>query len=84
MKILERGKADCWETEQICTGRGNGDGGCGAKLLVSEKDIRVTKHTCIDDSVSTYYKFKCPCCNKKTNIPEKEIPYSVRDNVMKK
>lgn len=84
MKILEIGKSDFWETEQICTGRGNGNGGCGAKLLVAETDIYITKSLSIEDNIFTDYTFKCPCCSKETDIPKRKIPRSVRRNIMKK
>ena len=37
MKILEKGPG--WSIEQICTGRGNGGGGCTSRLAVEKEDI---------------------------------------------
>ena len=35
MKVLQPGRPQQgWSTEATCTGKGNGDGGCGARLLV--------------------------------------------------
>ena len=34
MKVLQEGNPNGWEIEQECTGKGNGDGGCKARLLV--------------------------------------------------
>jgi hypothetical protein len=40
MKILKKGREQKgWTREEICTGVGNGGGGCGAKLLVEQGDL---------------------------------------------
>ena len=83
MKVLQKGNPNGWEIERDCTGQGNGDGGCGAKLLVAEDDIFVTSHSVIGE-VDYYYTFECPECGCKTDIPEKEIPKRVCDKAMKK
>jgi hypothetical protein len=40
MKVLEKGPG--WSMEVVCTGRGNGGCGCGAKLLVERGDVYLT------------------------------------------
>lgn len=39
MKVLEKGPG--WSIEQICTGIGNGNGGCNSRLLVEKGDIYI-------------------------------------------
>lgn len=82
MKVLEKGNPNGWEIEQKCTGAGNGDGGCGAQLLVAEDDIYVTVNCHYDGDKDYYYTFKCPECGRETDIPEKDIPTAVQRKVM--
>lgn len=84
MKILKEGNPNGWEIEQTCTGKGNGDGGCNAKLLVNESDIYITTHTDYGGDTDYFYTFKCPCCGVETDIPEKDIVNRVRREVLKK
>ena len=84
MKVLQAGNPNGWEIEQECTGKGNGDGGCGARLLVSENDIFITTRADYDGSKEYYYTFKCPCCNVETDIPKKDIVDRVRKKVLEK
>lgn len=43
MRIIEKGRPQQgWSREEICTGKGNGGGGCGARLLVEQGDLFVT------------------------------------------
>lgn len=37
MRVLKEGPG--WSIEQVCTGKGNGGGGCGAVLAVEKEDI---------------------------------------------
>lgn len=76
MKILEKGPG--WNIKQRCTGKGNGMGGCNSLLLVEENDIYVTSHTDMCGDTDYYYTFCCPVCNKETDIPEKDVPSSIR------
>ena len=73
MKVLQEGNPNDWEIEQVCTGSGNGDGGCKARLLVAEDDIFVTTRTYYNSETEYFYTFECPCCGVKTDIPEKDI-----------
>lgn len=84
MKVLEKGNPNGWEIEQKCTGKGNGDGGCGAQLLVAEDDIFVTANFDYGGGTDYYYTFKCPECGRLTDIPEKDIPAAVRRKVFEK
>ena len=84
MKVLQEGNPNGWEIEQECTGKGNGDGGCKARLLVSGNDIFVTAHTDFSGDTDYYYTFKCPCCGAWTDIPERDVPINVRGIAMDK
>lgn len=45
MKVLEKGTGqEGWSTKARCTGAGNGMGGCGALLLIEQKDLYHTHH----------------------------------------
>ena len=84
MKVLQEGNPNGWEIEQVCTGSGNGDGGCKARLLVAEDDIFVTTRTYYNSETEYFYTFECPCCGVKTDIPEKDIVQRVRQKAMEK
>ena len=83
MKVLKEGNPNGWEIERDCTGEGNGDGGCGAKLLVAEDDIFITSGSSLGET-DYYYTFECPQCKCRTDIPVKEIPMRVRNKAMDK
>lgn len=82
MKVLKKGPG--WSLEQICTGKGNGGGGCGATLLVEKNDIYMTSRSFIDGSTDYYYTFRCPCCQVETDIEEKLVPSGVKKLAMEK
>ena len=89
MQVLEKGRPQKgWAVETICTGKGNGDGGCGAKLLVEEGDVFKTHSSARDES--TYYiTFKCPECGVKTDLDNSDnysghVPDHVWDNAPSK
>ncbi len=84
MKVLQEGNPNGWEIEQVCTGKGNGDGGCNARLLVSENDIYITASSDYTGETDYFYTFKCPCCGVETDIPEKDIVRRVRGKVIEK
>lgn len=84
MKVLEKGRPQKgWAAEYLCTGRGNGEGGCGAKLLVEQEDLfRTESHA--RDETTTYLTFKCPECKVWTDIDNTDrmcIPYAVWNKV---
>lgn len=82
MKVLEKGEG--WNIEARCTGKGNGDGGCNAKLLVEKDDIYVTTRTDYVGDTDYFYTFCCPQCRVETDIEEKKIPYSVKTKALEK
>lgn len=68
MKVLEPGrKQRGWATETTCTGKGNGGGGCGARLLVEEPDLfRTSRHT--RDGSEHFVTFECVCCGVLSDV----------------
>jgi len=69
MRVLKKGRAQKgWSTETKCTGAGNGDGGCGAKLLVEEGDLFQTSSSHYDGSTDYYVTFKCAACGVLTDL----------------
>ena len=78
MKIIKQGrKQNGWAKEFSCTGSGNGDGGCGATLLVEFHDIYKTYRHCRDET-DTFFTFKCSACGVETDIKDYDGP---RDNI---
>jgi hypothetical protein len=76
MKILKPGrKQNGWSIEYKCTGAGNGGGGCGAILLVEQKDLFITESTCRDET-DTFVTFKCAACKVLTDLNQKDWPPS--------
>lgn len=62
MRVIKRGRPQQgWAKEFTCTGSGNGDGGCQAKLLVEQGDLFRTQTHCRDET-DTYLTFVCPLC----------------------
>jgi hypothetical protein len=70
MKIIKPGrKQRGWSKKLRCTGSGNGGGGCGAVLLVSELDIYWTYTSYLGER-GTYRTFCCISCGVETDISE--------------
>lgn len=77
MKVIKKGRPQTgWAKEFTCTGRGNGDGGCGAILLVEIGDVFQTTSSCLHE-VDYYVTFRCPECKVLTDIPG--APAEVRE-----
>lgn len=77
MKILKAGREQKgWSKEFICTGKGNGKGGCGAKLLVEAGDIFKTRSSHYDGSNEVYQTFRCAQCGVETDF-EDFVPFSI-------
>lgn len=75
MKVIEKGRRQKgWAQEFTCTGRGNGNGGCGATLLVEESDLYHTHSSHYDGSDETYTTFECAACGVETDV---DVPSSV-------
>ncbi len=69
MKVLQKGREQKgWSTECLCTGKGNGGGGCGAKLLVEQPDLYITASHHYDGSSERYTTFQCPECGVESDI----------------
>lgn len=76
MKVLKKGrKQKGWSKEYNCTGKGNGNGGCGAKLLVEQADLFITSSHCRDET-DNFVTFKCMSCGVLTDIPANDYPRS--------
>lgn len=82
MKVLEKGKG--WGIEVICTGKGNGGGGCGAKLLVERGDIYLTHSYDYGGGHDVYYTCRCPECGVETDIDYSKVPSKIRSDAIDK
>lgn len=80
MKVLEKGPG--WSIEQLCTGKGNGGGGCGSRLLVEKGDVYLTSHTDLAGETDYFYTFRCSECGVETDIQEKDLPISIRHEIL--
>lgn len=75
MKVLKKGRKQKGRSIKLsCTGEGNGDGGCGAKLLVSEYDMYNTYSHALHET-DTYITFECPECGVETDVDENSVRY---------
>ena len=72
MKVLETGPG--WSMQVICTGKGNGDCGCGARLLVERGDIYLTHSYDYGGGHDIFYTIKCPECSVETDIDNCKVP----------
>lgn len=62
MRLLERGNPQKgWAVKKRCTGVGNGNGGCGALLLVEQADVFFTESHARDET-TRYATFECSEC----------------------
>lgn len=78
MKVLNPGKYAVWTLERVCTGDGNGEGGCGAKLLIEEGDLYHTYSSHYDGSSETYITFRCCNCKCPTDVPQRLVPPHIK------
>jgi len=70
MKVIEPGRPqEGWSKEVLCTGKGNGNGGCSARLLVEQPDLFLTYHSSREGQ-TTYVTFKCCECGVLTDIED--------------
>ena len=84
MKVLEKGRPQAgWSVETTCTGAGNGNGGCHAKLLVEQGDLYKTESSARDET-TTYTTFTCAECGVETDLPSHMIPGRVQSLLPKK
>jgi len=85
VKVLEKGREQSgWAAEFICTGNGNGGGGCGAKLLVEEADVYLTSRSSYDGETESFTTFKCCDCGVETDIPRKDVPYRILGTLLQR
>jgi non-canonical (house-cleaning) NTP pyrophosphatase len=83
MKIIQQGRSqEGWSAEAVCTGKGNGDGGCGAKLLVEQPDLYRTSSSHYDGSTDYYVTFTCPSCSVESDL--KGVPSNIASTLEKK
>ena len=83
MKVLKEGREQRgWSKEADCTGAGNGNGGCGAKLLVEEGDLYETRSHHYDGSTEYYVTFRCSACGVETDMSS--VPSRVRNKLVYK
>lgn len=84
MKIIKKGREQKgWASEFECTGSGNGDGGCGAILLVEEEDVYLTSSSALHE-IDYYNTFKCCACGVLTDIPDRDFPGQLRTKLHEK
>lgn len=78
MKIIKAGRPQKgWSKEFTCTGAGNGNGGCGAVLLVEQDDVFGTASHHYDGSSEYYNTFKCAACGVCPDIKD-HLPFRAR------
>ena len=71
MRVLERGRNQKgWAEEYFCTGKGNGLGGCRAKLLVEQGDLFVTSSSDYGGGTDYFTTFKCSECGILTDVED--------------
>ena len=77
MKVIQKGTGQKgWSTKAMCTGRGNGGGGCNARLLVEEADIFRTESHAMGET-EVYYTFECSECHVRTDLKD-NVPDHVK------
>lgn len=78
MKVLKHGsyesQATVWSKKVACTGKGNGDDGCGAELEIVLSDVYKTYRHFMDGSTDHYHTFCCPDCGAETDLPDTHAP----------
>lgn len=80
MKVISKGDGrKGWAKEFKCTGGGNGNGGCGALLLVEQGDLFKTHSYDYGGGHDVYITFKCPECGRKTDVSG--VPSDVKEKL---
>lgn len=76
MKVLEKGTGQRgWAKECFCTGKGNGNGGCNAKLMVEQTDLYITSSGDYAGGRDYYTTFTCCDCGVETDI---DVPSNIK------
>lgn len=68
MKVLKKGSRTNSSIKVTCTGAGNADKGCGAKLLVEPEDVYITKSSDYGGGTDVYKTVMCIECGAETDI----------------
>ena len=80
MEVIKKGRLQRgWTKKFTYTGLGNGGGGCGARLLISEYDLYQTISEHYDGSTDYFTTFCCCECGVETDV--KDIPGDHRKGV---
>ena len=80
MEVLKEGrKQEGYTVERDCAIK---DGGCGASLRVSEKDMYMTKTG--PRNFYSLFHFICPCCGIEANIISMNVPMSIQEKILSK
>jgi hypothetical protein len=75
MKLIKKGRAqNGWAQEILCTGNGNGGGGCSATLLVEIGDLFLTFKYDYGGGQDQFVTFQCPECGVKTDVKDSLTP----------
>lgn len=83
MKVLKKGREqNGWAIETLCTGIGNGNGGCGALLLVEQGDLYKTHKYDYGGGHDIFITFRCPDCEVQTDLDD--VPGNVTNNIPEK
>ncbi|MDO8599240.1 MAG: hypothetical protein Q7S02_03975 [bacterium] len=79
MKVVKKGRPQKgWAKEFTCTGKGNGDGGCSAKLLVERDDLFHTYASYMGRDEEWFVTFRCSACGSLTDITGRDAPPHIR------
>ena len=71
MKVLSPGRPQKeWAQKYTCTGAGNGNGGCKAKLLVEKSDLFHTYASYMGRDEQWFVTFECPQCKVLTDVED--------------
>lgn len=77
MKVRKPGRQQTgYSVEALCSGKGNGGGGCGAKLLVEQPDMRYFSGTDYPIDRPAAVTFRCCSCGVLTDLDHKDWPPS--------
>ncbi len=69
MKVIKKGRPQRgWAKQITCTGKGNGNGGCGAVLMVEEADLFHTYRSYMGRDEDWFVTFKCSECGVLSDV----------------
>ena len=78
MRVLREGRP--WIIEHECSGRGNGNQGCGALLGLERADLRYYDGGGYMEQYPAV-SFRCPCCGECTDLGADHWPRNATDLV---